>query len=126
MAKILLIEDDGEIRKLIKDFLKSQNHEVDEAYNALMGIEKVKKKESDYNIVITDNKMPAVSGIGIVPTIKKHSKAKIICISGFFDKKDILEGKKSGVNEFLVKPFRMNQLDAVITNILYEESIKAG
>ena len=117
MAKILVIEDDGHIRKMIKDFLKTQTHDVDEAYNALSGIEKIKNNK--YDLIISDNQMPGVSGLNIVPIIKKLTNAPLILISGFFSREEVIEGHKKGVSKILVKPFNMSELDGVVVDCLY-------
>lgn len=117
MAKILVIEDDGHIRKMIKDFLRTQTHDVDEAYGALSGIEKIKKNK--YDLIISDNRMPGVSGLNIIGIIKQLSNAPLILMSGEFSKEEVIEGHQKGANKIMVKPFNMGELDSVVVDCLY-------
>lgn len=122
MTKILLIEDNATFRFELRDYLKSSSsYEVDDCANGVEALEKIKKNK--YDLVISDNQMPGILGINLIPIIR-GSNAKIIFMSGSFVADTVLQAKKMGVDKFLVKPFNILDLDTSITNLLYEKMME--
>jgi CheY-like chemotaxis protein len=116
MAKILVIDDDAAIRRLIIRILKNARHEVVEAVNGLDGIKKFQAQKPD--LVITDIVMPDQEGVQTIMDIRNAgSKIGVIAMSGggFGNAHEYLEiAKELGADAILPKPFRAEQLLALV------------
>lgn len=121
MGKILLIEDNATFRFELRDYLKSLTYTVDDCSNGVESLEKLKKNK--YDVVITDNQMPGILGIDLIPIIR-GTGSKIIFMSGSFVSDTVIHAKKLGVDKFLVKPFNILDLDSSITNLLYQKMME--
>jgi DNA-binding NtrC family response regulator len=116
MARILIIDDEDELRFLLRQMLEQAGHEVTEAVN---GAEGIKLYERDlHELIITDIIMPEKEGVETILALRRNDpKLPIIAISGGgrLDATDFLTmAKKLGARHTLTKPFRRDQLlDAV-------------
>jgi len=81
MARILIIDDDAQIRMLIEKFMVHDGHEVETAENGAVGLKMIGNRQ--YDLLITDIVMPEQDGFGVLMELKKRSsKLKIIVITG--------------------------------------------
>lgn len=129
--KILIVDDEVRMRKLVKDFLIRENYEVleagdgEEALNCFY-------ENSDISLIILDVMMPKIDGYGVLKEIRETSKVPIIMLTAKSDEKDELLGFKYGVDEYVTKPFSPRVLVARIEAILrrtvgeQEENLEAG
>ena len=112
MATILVVEDEAEIRKLIREALERENHQVFEASNGQEGVEMFKKRPTD--LVLTDMYMPVKGGTDTIIEIKSMSReVKIIAISGggiFAPSEFLAIAKRHGADCVLSKPIIFDQL----------------
>jgi len=108
--RILIIEDEYEIRELLKRILIYRGYEVDEARTGKEGLEKVKKIIPD--IIITDLKMPDMDGYHMLFDMVHNLEIdlKIIVISSYFAKHHIEMCKRLGVDVFIKKPFSPEEI----------------
>jgi len=116
MAKILLAEDDDFFRDALKSYLKSKGHHVDDAPNGKVARDILKL--NDYDIMISDIQMPFLNGIELLEWMKKEKPIPSIIMTGF---SNIIETKSAyelGADEFLAKPFKNDDLNKAISNIL--------
>lgn len=115
--KILVVDDESRMRKLVKDFLIRDNFEVIEAAD---GEEAVDLFYSDKNIalIILDVMMPKMDGWEVCREIRKNSKVPIIMLTARGDERDELLGFELGVDEYISKPFSPNILVARVGAIL--------
>ncbi len=116
MARILIIDDEDELRSLLRQMLEHAGHEVSEAVNGAAGIEIYERDAPD--LIITDIIMPEQEGVETIIALRRADPAlPIIAISGGgrLDATDFLTmAKKLGARRTLTKPFRRDQrLDAV-------------
>ncbi len=116
MAQILLIEDDNDIRQLMKQFLEQDGHTVVEASNGKTAVEIYYKEQPD--LIITDIVMPEKNGIEVISELKsKYPHIKIIAISGGGDldpSSYLFTARKLGAAYTLKKPFlRAELIEAV-------------
>jgi len=110
MKKILIIEDDNLIIKILDFILKKEGYEIYIAKDGNEGIEKIAIVEPD--LIITDIMMPYKSGLEITAYVKKnHPKIPVIIVSAL-GKEDqtVIEGFKLGVDDFIAKPFNPIEL----------------
>jgi len=108
--KVLIIEDEYEIRDLIKGILSNEGYTVDEAKTGREGFEKIKKFKPD--VVITDLKMPDVDGYHMLFDIIHNLglDLKIIVVSAYFAPHHIEMCERLGVDVFIKKPFTPDEI----------------
>jgi DNA-binding response OmpR family regulator len=116
MAKILIVDDEINIRKVVKEYALANNHEVDEAENGLEAISKI--TENDYDVVVLDIMMPKVDGFSACREIKKIKDVPIIILSARQEEYDKLLGFDLGVDDYVVKPFSPRELGLRVKAIL--------
>jgi len=115
MANILIIDDSPTMRKMIKLALKSLNITVLEANNGIEGIELLNREQVD--LVMTDLNMPEMNGFDFLKYMRQNENYKNtpILIVSTESKPEILNtAKELGVSEYLKKPFKMPELQAII------------
>ena len=106
---ILLVEDEEDVRELLKDILTDGGHNVEFTPDGKKGIELFKGKEFD--MVFTDLGMPGMSGWQVAEQIKKiNQKTPVVLITGWEVQQKGRELKKSGVDMVVKKPFRVNEI----------------
>lgn len=112
MKKILIIEDDNLIIKILDFILKKAGYEIHIARDGNEGIEKIDSIQPD--LIITDIMMPYKSGLEITAYVKKNHPTIPIIIVSALGKEDqtVIEGFKLGVDDFIAKPF--NPLELVL------------
>ncbi|MGZ3904749.1 MAG: response regulator transcription factor [Bacteroidia bacterium] len=111
--KILLIEDEPELRKSIKQFLYQEGYLVESAADYLKASEKA--GDYDYDCVLVDITLPGGNGLDIVKQLKQNnSKAGIIIISAKNSLDDKITGLDLGADDYLPKPFHLSELNARI------------
>jgi len=116
-SKILVVDDESRMRKLVKDFLNKAGFDVVEAAD---GVEAVDKFFADKNIelIILDVMMPRMDGWQVCKEIRQYSKVPIILLTAKGDEKDELQGFELGVDEYISKPFSPKILVARVEAIL--------
>lgn len=115
--KILVVDDESRMRKLVKDFLTQKGYEVIEAED---GAEAVDTFFAVKNIalVILDVMMPKMDGFAVCREIRTHSKVPVIMLTARGDERDELQGFELGVDEYISKPFSPKILVARVEAIL--------
>jgi len=111
MKKILLIEDEEKIRKIVKTALEMEGYEVILSVNGKSGIETVRLNRPD--IVLLDIMLPDISGIDVCRSLKsdrEYELIPIIMLTALDDLKNIVEGLSAGANDYVAKPFDMPEL----------------
>ncbi|MDR3263077.1 MAG: response regulator transcription factor [Clostridiales bacterium] len=109
MFKILVTEDDKNIRKLIANYLKNENYSVTEASDGAEGLEKFNSEFFD--MVITDIMMPKLSGTAMCAQIRKSNKdVPILLLTAKGSLDDKKEGFQSGADDYMVKPIDMDEM----------------
>lgn len=115
--KILVIEDDEGMRKVLNIHLHDSGYEADFAKTFNEGLQFF--KSADYKIVLCDLKLPDKSGAEIIKILKTENKAvPIIAISGFIDSSMIKDVMDAGAVEYLTKPFSKERLLSALKSIL--------
>ena len=115
--KILVVDDETRMRKLVKDFLVKQNYEVIEAEDGEQAID-IFFSDNSIALVILDVMMPKMDGWQVCKDIRQFSKVPIIMLTAKSDEKDELTGFKLGVDEYIAKPFSPKILVARVEAIL--------
>lgn len=130
--KILVVDDESRMRKLVRDFLIRNNYEVVEAGDGEEALD-LFYQNKDISLVILDIMMPKINGWEVCREIRETSKTPIIMLTAKGDENDELQGFDLGVDEYISKPFSPKILVARVEAILRrankiseEETVKAG
>ena len=115
--KILVVDDESRMRKLVKDFLVKKDFEVLEAGNGEEAVD-LFFQEKDIALIILDVMMPKMDGWQVCREIRSHSKVPIIMLTAKGDERDELLGFELGVDEYISKPFSPKILVARVEAIL--------
>ena len=130
--KVLVVDDESRMRKLVKDFLSKKEFEVLEAGDGEMALD-IFYEEKDIALIILDVMMPRMDGWEVCREIRKNSRVPIIMLTARSDERDELLGFELGVDEYISKPFSPKILVARVEAILRrsgqntsDEVIRAG
>lgn len=115
--KILVVDDESRMRKLVKDFLEREGFHVIEAGDGQEAIE-IFYENKDISLIILDVMMPRMDGWQTCREIRKDSKVPIIMLTARSDERDELQGFELGVDEYISKPFSPKILVARVAAIL--------
>ncbi|MBR5509725.1 MAG: response regulator transcription factor [Lachnospiraceae bacterium] len=123
--KILVVDDESRMRKLVRDFLVKQNYEVLEAGNGEEALD-LFFEQKDIALVILDVMMPKMDGWQVCREIRSYSKIPIILLTAKSDERDELQGFELGVDEYITKPFSPKILVARVEAILRRTNLMAS
>ena len=123
--KILVVDDESRMRKLVKDFLTKKGFAVIEAGDGEEAVDKF-FEEKDIALIILDVMMPKMDGWQVCREIRQYSKVPIIMLTGKSDEKDELQGFDLGVDEYITKPFSPKILVARVEAILRRSNVLAA
>ena len=119
--KILVVDDESRMRKLVRDFLVKSNYEVVEAEDGSAALD-IFFGQKDIALVILDVMMPKVDGWEVCREVRGYSKVPIIMLTAKTDERDELQGFQLGVDEYISKPFSPKILVARVEAILRRTS----
>ena len=121
MAKILVIDDEPAIRRILREILEHEKYSVDDAASAVDALPLV--KENEYDAILCDIKMPQMDGIEFLEEAKKISDAPIIMISGHGTIDTAVEAIKKGAFDYIAKPPELNRLLITLRNALDKSNL---
>lgn len=124
MTKILIIEDEAAIRRVLTKILmeESKEYDVEEACDGIEGLEKLKKE--DYDLVLCDIKMPKKDGLEVLSEIKKiKAETPFVMISGHGDLETAVNAMKLGAYDYISKPPDLNRLLSTVRNALDRKNL---
>ena len=130
--KILVVDDESRMRKLVKDFLTHKDFQVVEAGDGEEALD-VFFDNKDISLVILDIMMPEMDGWQVCREIRQYSKVPIIMLTAKADERDELLGYELGIDEYITKPFSpkilVARVEAVLrrtSSLIQEDVIQAG
>lgn len=122
IARILIIEDEDDVRESYQDMFEFFGYEVDSAPNGREGV--VKVTNNDFDIVITDLNMPEMDGIEVLKVIKKNKPyIEVIVITGYATLENAIKAMKIGAYDYFTKPIDLEHVKIVLAKCV--QSIKA-
>ncbi|RVU92073.1 sigma-54-dependent Fis family transcriptional regulator [Flavobacterium columnare] len=124
MSKILIIEDEAAIRRVLAKILAEENdaYKVDEAEDGVQGLEKAKNE--DYDLILCDIKMPKMDGVEVLEAIKKiKAEIPMIMISGHGDLETAVNTMRLGAFDYISKPPDLNRLLNTVRNALDKKKL---
>jgi YesN/AraC family two-component response regulator len=115
-ARVLVVDDEAYIRNLIRDTLQARQYSAGTAANGEEALEVLGRDR--YDIVVTDVVMPGMGGLDLVKQVRRrHPHVHVIVLTGYPRSADISDFLAEGVDDFLPKPFRGNDLIDVIRKV---------
>ena len=113
--KILVVDDEANIRNVLKEYAQFEGYEVDEAVDGMEAVSKC--KEQDYDIVIMDVMMPKLDGFSAIKEIRKTKNIPVLMLSARGEEYDKLFGFEIGIDDYVVKPFSPKEVMARVSAI---------
>lgn len=116
MAKVLIVDDEENIRNVLREYAEFEGHVVMEAVDGMDAVKIV--RENDFDIILMDIMMPKLDGFSAVKEIKKTKDIPVIMLSARVEEYDKLFGFEIGVDDYVTKPFSPKEVMARIAAIL--------
>ena len=120
MSRILIVDDEINIRRVVKEYAEFEGYEVGEAANGMEAVELV--KNNDYELIVMDIMMPKLDGFSTCKEIKKYKSIPVIMLSARGEEYDKLFGFELGIDDYVVKPFSPKELMARIKAVIKRNS----
>ena len=130
--KILIVDDESRMRKLIRDFLEREGYHILEAADGVEAMDQF-YSEKDISLIILDVMMPRMDGWQVLREVREHSKVPIMMLTARTEEQNELKGFELGVDEYVAKPFspkilvaRVGALLKRARNTAEEAAVNAG
>ena len=125
MAKVLVIEDDTSLSRMIKDWLTIEHHNIETVADGKQGLEKLQYYQ--YDLVIMDWQLPGMEGVDILKEFRRTGGiTPVLMLTGKNTVIDKEAGLDSGADDYLTKPFHMKELSARIRALLRRPQVMVG
>ncbi len=121
MPRILIIDDEAPIRRVLRDILENESYQVDDAATGMEALQHI--KEQDFDAIFCDIKMPEMDGIEVLEAIRKESDVPVIMLSGHGTIETAVEAIKKGAFDFIPKPPDLNRLLITLRNALDKKNL---
>lgn len=116
MSKILIVDDEINIRRVVREYAEFEGYEVSEAENGMEAVEII--KDEDFDLIVMDIMMPKLDGFSTCKEIKKYKSIPVIMLSARGEEYDKLFGFELGIDDYVVKPFSPKELMARIKAVI--------
>jgi DNA-binding NtrC family response regulator len=114
--KILVVDDNRELREILEEYLRGEGDSVEGASDGKEALEKY--RDNYYDLIITDLNMPELAGMELIRTVQKENEiTEFVIITGYASVDSAVEAIKIGAFDYIVKPFRMEELTVVVRNV---------
>ena len=121
MYKILVVDDEVNIRRVVREYAEFEGYEVAEAENGMEAVEMVKSE--DFDLIVMDIMMPKLDGFSTCKEIKNYKTIPVIMLSARGEEYDKLFGFELGIDDYVVKPFSPKELMARIKAVLKRNNV---
>jgi two-component system KDP operon response regulator KdpE len=115
-GRILVVDDDPQIRRVMRVALTGQSYEVDDAKSGDIALEKL--RDQRFDLVLLDMNMPGMSGLEACRLIRDHSEIAIIMLTVRDSESDKVDALDAGADDYITKPFKTSELSARIRAVL--------
>ena len=121
--RILVVDDNKELREILEEYLRGDGDKVEGASNGKEALDR--QNEKPFDLIITDLNMPELSGMELIKAIKhENDKTEFVIITGYASMDSAVEAIKIGAFDYIVKPFRMEELKVVVKNVREKVKLK--
>lgn len=124
MSEILIVDDEVNIRKVVREYAEFEGYEVSEAENGMEAVSIC--KENDFDIIIMDVMMPRLDGYSAVKEIHKYRQIPVIMLSARGEEYDKLFGFEIGIDDYVVKPFSPKELMARVKAVIKRNTVTSA
>ncbi|MGE5701476.1 MAG: response regulator transcription factor [Clostridia bacterium] len=121
--KILVVDDEERIRRLLKMYLERENFQIDEAERGEQALEMA--LTSDYDIILLDLMLPGMDGVEVCQRIREHKATPIVMLTAKGEETNRVQGFEAGVDDYVVKPFSPREVVYRVKAILRRASATA-
>jgi two-component system cell cycle response regulator CpdR len=123
MAKILIAEDDDDVRELIVRALKEDRHELVAVADGKLALDALNRRDGDFDLLLSDVKMPSMDGIALALAAgRRHPDVAIMLTTGFADQRERAHGLDALVHDLITKPFSVDQIKDAVREALLARS----
>ena len=121
---MMIIEDDEEMRSLLRDFCEEEGFEAVSVGNGLDGL-RILSKENHFDLIMTDFRMPGLTGLDILPRIRRlKPNTPVIVITAYGSDEVRRRSLERGATAYLEKPIRLSKLKTLIGEVVLEKSLE--
>jgi len=125
MKKVLIVDDDAELRENLSEILKGAEYDTDMASSGSEALGKI--TAGDFDVVLLDLMMPGISGMDVLNEIRKiKPKTKIIMITAFATIENAVNAIKKGASDYISKPFKIDELITTVRRVLEEAKFESS
>ncbi len=117
-SKILIIDDDTELCTLMKKCTAQEGLEADVAHTGKSGLSKIENQKDIYCLIILDLMLPGMNGFQVLSEIRKSSMVPVLMLTAKGDEIDKVTGLRLGADDYITKPFSINELMARIDSLI--------
>lgn len=119
MAKILIAEDNDDIRGLVVRALSDDGHDLVATENGVAALEALNRHNGDFDLLLTDVKMPLMDGIALALAAgRDHPDIAIMLMTGYADQRERAHGLDALVHDVIAKPFSLEQIKGAVREAL--------
>jgi DNA-binding NtrC family response regulator len=121
--RVLIVDDNREIRNILEEYLKEEGYVAEGVGDGKEALER--HGDTPFDLIITDLNMPGMTGIDLIKEVGKgENTTEFIIITGYASLDSAIEAVKAGAFDYIVKPFRIEELKVVIKNVRDKVTLK--
>jgi len=121
-SRILVVDDDRDLADTLVEFLNTLGYQAFPAYNGNEGLTKF--EQADFQLVITDLKMPEMDGMELLDAMRKlDSDVNVIVLTGFGTVESAVQAIKGGAYDYITKPFKFDEIELIVKRAMEKDTI---
>ncbi len=125
MKKILIVDDDAELRSTLTEILGEAGYRIDKAASGREALDKI--HSADFDIILLDLMMPGMNGMEVLSEVRKtRPRIKVIIITAFATVNNAVDAIKKGASDYISKPFKIEELLAIVRRVIEEARFENG